>query len=76
MSVAGVFGVPPFEDEINHIEQLIITEYDTIKGIYFDKSMDRWFDLPGNVRKTSGGKDFYFDFNKTDSGNNYIIYFI
>lgn len=37
MSVAGVFGVPPFEDEINHIEQLIITEYDTIKGIYFEE---------------------------------------
>ena len=39
------------------------------EGIYFDKMMGRWIDLPGNVQETSGGKDFYFDFNKNDSGN-------
>ena len=33
-------------------------------GTYFDKSEDTWVDLPGNVKKTSGGKIFYYDFNK------------
>ena len=37
-------------------------------GTYFDKSEDTWVDLPGNVQKTSGGKDFYYDFNKPVRG--------
>ena len=37
-------------------------------GTYFDKSDDTWVDLPGNVQKTSGGKDFYYDFNKPVRG--------
>ncbi len=31
---------------------------------YFDKNKDDWVDLPDEIKKTSGGKDFYYDFNK------------
>ena len=37
-------------------------------GTYFDKSEDTWVDLPGNVKKTSGKKNFYYDFNKPVPG--------
>ena len=37
-------------------------------GTYFDKSEDTWVDLPGNVKKTSDGKIFYYDFNKPVRG--------
>ena len=37
-------------------------------GTYFDKSEDTWVNLPGNVKKTSGGKIFYYDFNKPVRG--------
>ena len=37
-------------------------------GTYFDKSEDTWVDLPGNVKKTSEGKIFYYDFNKPVRG--------
>ena len=35
-----------------------------VEGTYFDKYKDDWVDLPDEIRKTSGGKDFYYDFNK------------
>ena len=38
------------------------------EGTYFDKEKDDWVDLPGTVQKTSGGKDFYYDFNKPVRG--------
>ena len=38
------------------------------EGTYFDKSKDNWVDLPGDIQKTSGGKDFYYDYNKTVRG--------
>ena len=38
------------------------------EGTYFDKSKDNWVDLPGDIQKTSGGKDFYYDYNKPVRG--------
>ena len=38
------------------------------EGTYFDREKNEWVDLPGNVQKTSGGKDFYYDFNKPVRG--------
>ena len=38
------------------------------EGTYFDKFRDEWVNLPGNIQKTSGGKDFYYDYNKTIDG--------
>ena len=38
------------------------------EGAYFNKSIDDWVDLPGNVQKTCEGKDFYYDFNKPVRG--------
>ena len=38
------------------------------EGTYFDKSKDNWVDLPGDIKKTSGGKDFYYDYNKPVRG--------
>ena len=37
MGVVGVFQVPPIEDDIYEIKKLKITEYDTIKGKYFEE---------------------------------------
>ena len=34
------------------------------EGTYFDRYKDDWVDLPDEIRKTSGGKDFYYDYNK------------
>ena len=34
------------------------------EGTYFDKNKDEWVELPDEIKKTSGGKDFYYDFNK------------
>ena len=39
-----------------------------IEGAYFNKFIDDWVDLPGNVQKTSEGKDFYYDFKKPVRG--------
>ena len=39
-----------------------------VEGTYFDISKDDWVDLPGRIQKTSGGKDFYYDFNKKVEG--------
>ena len=38
------------------------------EGTYFERKKNEWVDLPGNVQKTSGGKDFYYDFNKPVRG--------
>ena len=38
------------------------------EGTCFDREKKEWIDLPGNVQKTSGGKDFYYDFNKPVQG--------
>ena len=38
------------------------------EGTYFDKFKDKQVNLPGNIQKTSGGKDFYYDYNKTIDG--------
>lgn len=35
---------------------------------YFDYINDDWVDLPDIIQKTSGRKDFYYDYNKTVSG--------
>ncbi len=37
MGVVGVFQVPPIEDDIYEIKKLKITEYNTIKGKYFEE---------------------------------------
>jgi hypothetical protein len=29
---------------------------------------DEWVDLPSEILKTSGGKDFYYDYNKVVDG--------
>lgn len=34
------------------------------EGTYFDKYKDDWVNLPDEIKKTSDGKDFYYDFNK------------
>ena len=34
------------------------------EGTYFDKYKDDWVNLPDEIKKTSGGKDFYYDYNK------------
>ena len=38
------------------------------EGTYFDRRKDEWIDLPNEIRKTSGGKDFYYDFKKVVEG--------
>ena len=38
------------------------------EGIYFDKEKDDWVYLPGEINSTSGGKDFYFDYQKVVRG--------
>ena len=38
------------------------------EGKYFDKKKDEWVDLPDEIRSTSGGKDFYFDYKKVVEG--------
>ena len=38
------------------------------EGTYFDYSKDDWVDLPDIIQKTSGGKDFYYDYKKTVRG--------
>ena len=43
------------------------------EGTYFDRRKDEWIDLPNEIRKTSGGKDFYYDFNKIVEGQSGIV---
>ena len=38
------------------------------EGTYFDRAKDDWIDLPGRIQSTSGGKDFYYDYNKSVDG--------
>ena len=38
------------------------------EGTYFDYINDEWVDLPDITQKTSGGKDFYYDFNENVRG--------
>ena len=38
------------------------------EGTYFDKAKDDWINLPGRIQSTSGGKDFYYDYNKSVDG--------
>ena len=38
------------------------------EGKYFDKRKDEWVDLPNEIRSTSDGKDFYFDYQKVVEG--------
>ena len=33
-------------------------------GKGYDKYKDDWVNLPDEIKKTSGGKDFYYDYNK------------
>ena len=38
------------------------------EGTYFDYLKDEWVNLPDIIQKTSDGKDFYYDYNKTVRG--------
>ena len=38
------------------------------EGTFFDKLKDTWVDLPDEIKKTSGGKNFYYDYKKAVRG--------
>ena len=42
-------------------------------GTYFDRKKDEWIDLPDEVRETSAGKDFYYDYKKVVEGQNGVV---
>ena len=39
-----------------------------VEGTYFDKFQDDWVDLPDIIKKTNGGKVFYYDYKKEIRG--------
>ena len=65
----GFMGICPMCEKHFDLDTCSFYECDyKVIGTYFDKFDDEWVDLPDNIKKTNGGKLFYYDYTKNVRG--------